>query len=113
MNEIIDAFRKYSEIFGGPLGDITEFEHITDPAMHSIRQWEVVGWLQAAEVSGIKVTSWVALDDDDSFITNQKHFDIASQRAVICDSELGLTDDNAKEAIRILSEQIVTSITTD
>lgn len=105
MEQIITAFKTFSVKYGGPLGSIQSFKYMTNPNLHNVRQWEVMDWLAQAKAQGINVASWVALDDDDSLVKDPRFLNITSSRTVLCESSIGLTDENADSAIAILLRQ--------
>ena len=113
---IIEEFRQFSlrENARCPLGIIAEkgdFEYITDPNMHSHRQWEIAAWLDWAEQEGVEVESWCALDDEElvSEDTSEGGGDFNARlqqmfagRHIKTPSNVGLTDEHATRAIAAL-----------
>mmetsp|Transcript_1711 Transcript_1711/g.3404 ORF Transcript_1711/g.3404 Transcript_1711/m.3404 type:complete len:274 (-) Transcript_1711:165-986(-) len=45
VNHILSEFKRFADIYGGPLGKIEEFTKTTSLSNYSVRQWEVVEWL--------------------------------------------------------------------
>ena len=73
---IIEEFRLFAarererrgEEWACPLGviaDMGHFEFMTDPKMHSQRQWEIAAWIDEAQSDGMILESWCALDDEE------------------------------------------------
>lgn len=105
IQDIIRAFRAYSETFGGPLGSITDFHSLTSLENHSERQWEIHDWLFDHRGS---VRAWVALDDeelleDDRNAKNRKQF---LGHVVKTKSDIGLTMENSEAAIKLFQKQL-------
>ena len=129
---IIQKFKEY----GGCLGRISRFAHMTDPTKHGncrnhaccssrrlewhslciacmlenyyyhldVRQWEIVDWIhRIAPSHGLIVRRWVALDDDESVLSDPKFAKICSSHVVQCKSCVGLTSKDAADAIKKLS----------
>ena len=76
---------------------------MTDPAMHSERQWEIDAWLQAHP----HVRRWVALDDEELLegAPNAARRAAFVGHAVKTLSHVGLTEGSAEMAISLLAQQ--------
>lgn len=103
LESIITCF----EAYGGALSECTQSHYtqimITDPAKHDVRQWEIVDWIQTiAPREQLKINNWVALDDDVSVRDNPRFASFCQGHYVITESHEGLTEEKAKEAIRVL-----------
>ena len=100
------------QAFGIPLS----FGDITDPTLHSERQWEIYEWLQAQDcLSTTKTVSsspsdvvWLALDDEELVHgdVNEEHRALFAGHAVRTESHLGLTLEDARRAIQLWDAQI-------
>jgi hypothetical protein len=114
-NDIIADFRAYGI---GPLSTFDEdFYDITDPNLHTERQHEIYEWLQRHS-RNIHVThnkndvsemfAWVALDDEELLHgpTNSSLQPIFDGHVIHCDSQRGLTQEQAMEAIQLLRRQL-------
>jgi hypothetical protein len=93
------------QAFGGKLADITSIDHMTDPVQHSVRQHEIIQYLDDLEspyrtIGRIK--HWVSLDDDDSIVHDERYKSRMVQHAVLTNSQRGLTMENAKVAVGFL-----------
>ena len=107
--EIINSLRAYGYAFGcAPLMNLQNFYDITDPGLHSERQHEIYAWLSKKNDS---VKAWVALDDEELIKgkVNAKHRELFEHRAVLTESHVGLTLDNAEKAIKLLRDQMTKS----
>ena len=76
---------------------------MTDPAVHSERQWEIDAWLQAHP----HVRRWVALDDEELLegAPNAARRAAFVGHAVKTLSHVGLTEGSAEMAISLLAQQ--------
>ena len=104
QNRILCEFQRYatshSNVAGtSALRSIQHFQYVTSSTQHS-RQWEVVSFLQTAPVQD--VASWVALDDDTSFVTDKRYRNACRGHYVQIQPEIGLTMDDARRAVRCL-----------
>jgi len=104
-DEIISDFRLHDG--GGPLTMLEDFYDITDPTMHSVRQHEIYQWLQTL-TNDVTIAAWIALDDEDLLhgLENASHKSYFDGRVIHCDSSVGLTRDQAREAIRLIQNQL-------
>jgi hypothetical protein len=136
IQSVLDALHKYGyEMGSGPLMGI-DFYDITDPDMHSERQYEIFEWLQrhqqrpqqhhgdvdedndfyrprGGETNGTQkrrkdVAAWVALDDEELLEgdVNARHCRFFQGHVVKTDSHVGLTMDDAKNAVALLLCQL-------
>jgi hypothetical protein len=101
--QIIESLRLYGRKFGGPLESI-EFYDITDPLLHSTRQAEIDAWLQSNGFRG----AWIALDDEDLVEGNENRLrsHVFRNRVIKTASHVGLTDDDAHQAVTLLRKQL-------
>lgn len=114
---IIDEFKRYADVHGGPLGEITYFEHMTSLDNHSVRQWECAEWVlnrqakksnREPDTKRKKIDSenvgfrWVALDDDMSLTEDRRFLTLCQHNTVQTESKIGLTSKDADRAIEIL-----------
>ena len=89
---------------------------MTDPAHHSVRQHEVVNYLldphcpllPPGSIKGggarfAESGTWVALDDDDSLVTDGRYKELATPHTVLTQAHRGLTDAHADAAIGVLN----------
>jgi len=102
--EIMAAFRSFGYAYGGPLLEV-EFMDLTDPEIHSERQHEIYDWLQRNRE---RTGAWVALDDEELLegsenAANKKDF---QGHVVKTDSHIGLTMQDARDAIELLRAQL-------
>jgi HAD domain in Swiss Army Knife RNA repair proteins len=107
-NDILNEFRAYGR---GPLATLADFYDITDPAMHSERQLEIYSWQMDVEQSNDperKIAAWVCLDDEDLIhgASNAAHKSHFEGHVIHCDSRVGLTQDQAKDAIQLIRQQL-------
>jgi hypothetical protein len=102
IREILDDFQAFGK---GPIARMDNFYDITDPNLHSERQYEIYSWLLSQREYGDNVDAWIALDDDDNIIAGpyQSFF---QGHVVQTDSKIGLTDAQAMEAIQLIREQL-------
>lgn len=105
QQQVLDSFNIYGYTFGGPLASIKGFFDITDPNYHSERQHEIFRWL--SQHNAIE-RAWVALDDEELLggKANAKYRSHFEGHVVRTHSQLGLTMENANEAILLLRNQI-------
>jgi hypothetical protein len=104
-SRILQEFKRYSEehpIKGAVLGRYSKFQYRTSHH-ESTRQWECVRFLQSAsECLGMNIANWIALDDDTSFVTNDRYRDACRHRFVQTNPATGLTMNNAVYAVEML-----------
>lgn len=100
--QIIDSFRAYAYLYGGPLLE-TDLYDITDPGMHTERQHEIYSWLQSRPC-----IAWIALDDEDLVdgAVNAENRSFFEGHVVKTESHVGLTDGDARTAIALLQKQL-------
>jgi hypothetical protein len=106
--DILNEFRAYGQ---GPLAGLADFYDITDPTLHSERQLEIFYWLMNVEQSHDperKIAAWVCLDDEDLIhgVSNAAHKSYFEGHVIHCDSRVGLTQDQAKDAILLVRHQL-------
>lgn len=104
--KLIDTLQAYGQEHGGGLKDFQDFHDTTDIKKHTVRKWEVVEYFLKTLGKGkeeVEKISWVALDDDKSFLRGKKYEDLVQGHCVMCDLQTGLTDELADQAITILS----------
>ena len=101
---ILDSFHAYGEQYGGPLAMMEDFYDITDIHNHSERQWEIHAWLSTQT----NVQAWVALDDEELIEgdCNKSYRDQFAGHVIKTNSAIGLTDQDARQAIALMKEQI-------
>ena len=83
------------------------FHDITDPTMHSERQWEIAKWLEDHRQEQGDIV-WLALDDEELLEgeANEK-FRAAFQGHVIkTASHVGLTMEDAKRGVELWKQQL-------
>jgi len=107
--DILDDFHAYGK---GPLATLEDFYDITDPTLHTERQYEIQDWLDRQHPES--VTAWVALDDEELIegTANAKYRDNFEGHVVYCDSKVGLTTQLAKKAIQLIRNQLTTVLST-
>lgn len=96
--EILDDLRK-SGI------DLEEFYDTTDPKYHADRQHEIYKYVKANET---KILAWIALDDEELLDgpENKNHRAMFVNHVIKCQSNVGLTSQQASEAIGLLQAQL-------
>lgn len=91
--------------------DVNEFYDITDPNLHSERQWEIQAWLskKKMEIGANERIAWLAIDDEDleEGEANKKYRDLFQGHAVKTVSHLGLTMQDVEKALKLWSRQIM------
>ena len=103
--DILNDFQAYGH---GPLAQMKgDFSYITDPTFHGERQHEIHRWLRT--MSHLEIAAWVALDDEELLegsanAAYRKHFE---GRVVHCNSRVGLTEEQADEAVVLIRKQLV------
>jgi hypothetical protein len=99
-----DIERAVSE-FGIPL----EFSDITDPSMHSERQWEIYDWLEKQNLGkGKEPCIWLAIDDEELLNDdkNAEHRSFFEDHVIFTESHMGLSEANVDKAIRLWDQQV-------
>ena len=133
--DILHGLANYARRQGGPLGEVTEFFDVTDPTLHSERQHEIYAWLESyiiaseddqiqqqstttsntscsdtAETRKVRpfIRAWLALDDEELIQgPNYRALSSVFQGHVIkTDSSVGLTREDAQQALELLQWQI-------
>ena len=104
IQDIVDCIKGFGIDFDG-------FFDITDPNMHSERQWEIERWLSTNRRNNGKKYDkivWLALDDEELLEgeVNQKFRDLFEGNVVKTQSDKGLTMDDANEAMRLWKRQL-------
>ncbi|KAL3902311.1 MAG: hypothetical protein SGILL_010869 [Bacillariaceae sp.] len=88
---------------------IDKFYDITDPTMHSERQWEIAKWLDdhRQKGSGGEIV-WLALDDENLLDgeANEKHRAHFEGHVVQTISEVGLTMEDGKRGLELWKRQL-------
>lgn len=90
---------EFSEFGGDVLPQICNWEHCTNLSEQSVRQWEIVEWIQNHKHL---VRRWVVLDDDPSVSANPQFREMCRGHVVKTDPAVGLTAEDALKAIDIL-----------
>ena len=101
---LLSEFRRYGEKDEGKvLRKIDSIDLITNPAMHTVRQHEIVEFVKRNLDEN---DAWIALDDDESVGSDMKFKHITKDRYVETESDKGLTMENAVTAVRLLRSQL-------
>eukprot|EP00536_Pseudo-nitzschia_multiseries_P003063 jgi/Psemu1/284170/fgenesh1_pg.43_\ len=102
VGDIVEAIKGYGIDFEG-------FLDITDPTMHSERQWEIEDWLSKhrAKREHDKIV-WLALDDEELIEgdENARFKDSFAGRVVKTKSHKGLTMDDVRDALKLWNSQL-------
>ena len=100
IQDIVDAIQGFGI-------DFDDFFDITDPSMHSERQWEIERWLSN---QGNRKIVWLALDDEELIEgdANRRFAKSFQGHVVKTQSDKGLTMDDVKDAMRIWKKQLST-----
>jgi hypothetical protein len=110
--DIIADFRAYGR---GPLSTFNDdFYGITNPKLHTERQHEIFEWLKQYHKENMiknKKSSqfaWIAIDDEELIHgpSNAKYKSIFENHVIHCDSKVGLTHDQAVQAIELIRNQL-------
>jgi HAD domain in Swiss Army Knife RNA repair proteins len=91
--------------FGIPL----EFSDVTDPALHTERQWEIYDWLVKQNLGkGKEQCVWLALDDEELLKDdkNAEHSEFFEGHVVLTKSQVGLSESDIDTAIRLWDQQV-------
>jgi len=124
--DILDSFRLFGCSYGGPFASdstancfVDDFYDVTDPDLHGERQHEIYAWLlsqqeqqrgrhQHTTTSPSKISAWVAIDDEDLLEgeANARYRCHFENRVVRTDSRVGLTDQDADRAVRLIRDQL-------
>jgi hypothetical protein len=97
-------------------GIVLQFSDITDPALHSERQWEIQEWLDrhhGCDNNNCQSSSqnlvWLALDDEELLEgdKNTKHRGVFQDHVVCTQSHVGLTEADVDGAIRLWNQQLL------
>jgi HAD domain in Swiss Army Knife RNA repair proteins len=113
VRDIVDALRD----FGIPMAAEDEdfFYDITDPKLHSERQWEIRDWMQkkgqndvSSSSSALPVEAWLALDDEDLLDgdVNERYRDMFRGHVIKTKSSEGLTMQDVDDAIQLWEAQL-------
>lgn len=104
-DDIIANFQLFGEKHGGPLATIQQFYDVTNVHTHTERSWEIHDWLS---LNKNNVRAWIALDDEELVEgeCNERHRREFEDRVIKTQSDLGLTTENARQAIALLRQQI-------
>ena len=100
VRDIVDCIQGFGIDFEG-------FFDITDPNMHSERQWEIERWLSTNQRAYDKIV-WLALDDEELLEgdVNEKFRGIFEGRVVKTESHKGLTMDDVNDAVKLWKKQL-------
>lgn len=94
---------------GGVLHDVT-FLDITDPTLHSERQYEIYQWLanKHSQSGTMKIKAWIAIDDEELLEgkNNDKYREVFQGHVVKTDSHAGMTLQDAALAVTLLQNQL-------
>jgi HAD domain in Swiss Army Knife RNA repair proteins len=88
------------------------FYDITDPTMHTERQYEIYDWLKKQEARSTEgddaIDAWICLDDEELLEgeKNARYKSYFQGHVIHCDSKKGLTPEQALEAIRLIRHQL-------
>ncbi|CAB9527808.1 expressed unknown protein [Seminavis robusta] len=104
---ILQKFRDYGSLHGGPLRQFDYFDDRTGDEMES-RQAEIAQWLLKFNPDNDVLAAWVVLDDSECLRgrENKQYRDMFVGRVVKPFEDVGLTDKDADKAIQILNEQL-------
>ncbi|MGK3754621.1 MAG: hypothetical protein ACI8RD_006930 [Bacillariaceae sp.] len=93
--------------FGIDLGEEGAFFDITDPNMHSERQWEIQDWLSKQNDNYEKIV-WLALDDEHLIEgeVNENYREIFEGHVIRTESHVGLTMDDVKDGVKLWKLQL-------
>ena len=99
--DIIDCLR------GLQVENFDSFYDITDPNMHSERQWEIAKWLEDHRHEHDDIV-WLALDDEDLLQgdANAKHRTAFEGHVIRTSSHIGLTMEDAKRGGELWKKQM-------
>jgi HAD domain in Swiss Army Knife RNA repair proteins len=110
--DILKDFRAYGR-GSSPLSDASfKFWDITDPTMHTERQYEIYDWLNKETRRSTEdddaIDAWICLDDEELLEgeKNARHKSHFQGHVIHCDSKKGLTTEQALEAIRLIRHQL-------
>ncbi|OEU09360.1 hypothetical protein FRACYDRAFT_195054 [Fragilariopsis cylindrus CCMP1102] len=96
--------------FGIDLGEEGTFFDITDPNMHSERQWEIHDWLSNQKQNNNKYEKivWLALDDEHLIDgeVNENYRDIFQGHVIRTESHIGLTMNDVRDAVKLWKLQL-------
>ncbi|KAG7361228.1 hypothetical protein IV203_036328 [Nitzschia inconspicua] len=86
---------------------IQRFLDITDPNMHSERQWEIAKWLTDHQQPGSTIV-WLALDDENLLDgdANQRFRKVFEGHVVQTKSDVGLTMEDAIRGLDLWNNQL-------
>mmetsp|Transcript_17144 Transcript_17144/g.37501 ORF Transcript_17144/g.37501 Transcript_17144/m.37501 type:complete len:167 (-) Transcript_17144:443-943(-) len=102
IQDIVDGIRGFGIDFDG-------FFDITDPNMHSERQWEIEHWLSKQQQSKkYEKVVWLALDDEELLEgdENARFKDLFAGHVIKTKSHKGLTMDNLHDAVKLWKLQL-------
>lgn len=104
QDSFIDTILRDFRAYGGVL-ERTDFFDVTDPALHSERQYEIYEWLER-HCQGIQ--AWIAIDDEELLEgeINADHRRAFERHVVKTDSHAGMTVDDARLAVTLLQNQL-------
>lgn len=102
IQDIVDCIQAFGIDFDG-------FFDITDPNMHSERQWEIERWLSNNRQKYDKIV-WLALDDEELLEgdVNQKFRSLFEGHVIKTESQKGLTMEDVKDALNLWQNQLST-----
>ncbi len=102
IQDIVDCIQGFGINFDG-------FFDITDPNMHSERQWEIERWLSNNQQKYDKIV-WLALDDEELLEgdDNEKFRSLFEGHVIKTESRKGLTMDDVKDALNLWKKQLST-----
>lgn len=99
---IMEAFKAYGDEYGGPLADFDGFDDVNGKYQKS-RQSEIASWHHG---NNERVAAWIVLDDLESTSIELKHYEFFQDHVVITGGKVGLTDEDAEEAIELIEMQL-------
>jgi len=101
IQDIFDSIKGFGIEFEG-------FFDITDPNMHSERQWEIERWLSNQLNQDYEKIVWLALDDEELLEgdVNEKFREMFEGHVIKTKSHKGLTMDDVNDAARLWKMQL-------